>query len=450
LPDRIGHSTPGPRAKLAEGRPLTAREHASGTATAGWAGIGFGFALAVFAAFEQFKLPPVLPVMLARYGYDRLVGGGLMSAYAIAGLVLSLPVGRALARRDPGRFVATALALFMIGQALALVFPASGAAMLTSRAIEGAGFTILAIAGPLIAAGAADARHLPLVVGLTTTWIPTGQVLANLAALPAVARGAWTPLWWVGLALTGLLAGLALARRRRQGARDRTRRDARRPPAHAETHGAIKPAPRSVVVVAAAVFALWSGQYFAYMTWLPQYLVEAHGLGAENAALAYTLPVSIVGLLCLATGVALRAGAPFAPLFWGSIAVQAGVWFLVPAADGAAAGLASLVVYGLTAGITPVCLFTLPWIMAGAEARAGGLLGALMTGRNLGVLLGPVLLAAIAPAGDWSAVWPLFGALTAIAGGGAFFIGRRLRATGALRRASGRGPASTRSREFTR
>ncbi len=378
--------------------------------------------------------------MLERYGYDRLVAGGLMSVYAIAGLFLSLPVGRALARRDPGRFVATALALFMIGQALALAFPASGAAMLTSRAIEGAGFTILAIAGPLIAAGAADARHLPLVVGLTATWIPAGQVLANLAALPAVARGVWTPLWWVGVALTGLLAALALARHRRKpSARDAPREAAPRTTAHPMASATAKPTPRIVVVVAAAVFALWSGQYFAYMTWLPQYLVEAHGLGAESAALAYTLPVAIVGLLCLATGAALRAGAPFAPLFWGSIAIQAGVWFLVPAADGPVTGLVSLIVYGLTAGITPVCLFTLPWIMAGAEARAGGLLGALMTGRNLGVLLGPVLLAAAAPAGDWSAVWPLFGALTAIAGSGAFFIGHRLRATGALRHApSGR------------
>ncbi len=423
-----------------EGRPLTARERARGTAAKGWSGIGFGFALAVFAAFEQFKLPPVLPVMLERYGYDRLVGGGLMSVYAIAGLVLSLPVGRALARRDPGRFIATALVLFAVGQALALAVPASGAMMLASRALEGAGFTILAIAGPLIAAGAADARHRPLVIGLSATWIPAGQVLANLAALPAIARGVWTPLWWVGMALTGLLAAFALARHRRTGAPAASHgRPRAASPARAATHGAahgtIKPASRSVVIVAAAVFALWSGQYFAYMTWLPQYLVEAHGLGAENAALAYTLPVAIVGLLCLATGAALRAGAPFAPLFWGSIAVQAGVWFLAPAADGPVSGLASLIVYGLTAGITPVCLFTLPWIMAGAEAHAGGLLGALMTGRNLGVLLGPVLLAAIAPAGDWSAVWPLFGAITAIAGGGAFFIGHRLRATGALRRA---------------
>ncbi len=423
-----------------EGQALTPKEQADGRAATGWAGIGFGFALAVFAAFEQFKLPPVLPVMLELYGYDRLVAGGLMSAYAVAGLFLSLPVGRALARRDPGRFVAAALALFMAGQILALVFPASGAAMLASRAVEGAGFTILAIAGPLIAAGSADARHLPLVVGLTATWIPAGQVLANLAALPAVARGAWTPLWWVGVALTGLLAALTLARYRRGRPEPAPRAAAPSAPSRPAAgqpivSPAAKPTPRIVVAVAAAVFALWSGQYFAYMTWLPQYLVEVHGLGVGNAALAYTLPVAIVGLLCLGTGAALRAGAPLAPLFWGSIAVQAGVWFLVPAADSPAAGLASLVVYGLTAGITPVCLFTLPWIMAGAEGRAGGLLGALMTGRNLGVLLGPVLLAAAAPAGDWSRVWPLFGVLTAVAAGGAFFIGRSLRATGALRRA---------------
>ena len=39
-----------------------------------------------------------------------------------------------------------------------------------------------------------------------------------------------------------------------------------------------------------------------------------------------------------------------------------------------------------------------------------------MTGRNLGVLIGPILLAQVVKSsGAWTATWPLFGALTTLA-----------------------------------
>jgi predicted MFS family arabinose efflux permease len=58
-----------------------------------------------FAAYRQFKLPPSLPVLLQRCGYDRTVAGRLMSVYALAGLLMSLPLGRAIDRRGMLRFV---------------------------------------------------------------------------------------------------------------------------------------------------------------------------------------------------------------------------------------------------------------------------------------------------------------------------------------------------------
>ena len=63
-----------------------------------WAGIAFGVMLASLIAYQQFKLPPVLPMLLERYGYDRTLAGSFMSVYAVAGLLLSVPIGRWLAR----------------------------------------------------------------------------------------------------------------------------------------------------------------------------------------------------------------------------------------------------------------------------------------------------------------------------------------------------------------
>ena len=63
-----------------------------------WTGIAFGLCLAYLAAFQQFKLPPVLPVLLDTYHYDRTLAGGFMSVYAVAGLLLSWLLGRSLTK----------------------------------------------------------------------------------------------------------------------------------------------------------------------------------------------------------------------------------------------------------------------------------------------------------------------------------------------------------------
>src|SRR5258706_12709693 len=59
-----------------------------------WMGVAFGIALACLVAFQQFKLPPVLPVLLADYNWDRTLAGGLMAIYALAGLLISVPIAR--------------------------------------------------------------------------------------------------------------------------------------------------------------------------------------------------------------------------------------------------------------------------------------------------------------------------------------------------------------------
>jgi hypothetical protein len=61
--------------------------------------VALGVSLAVLAAFQQFKLPVVLPVLLDLYRYDRVLAGGFMSVYALAGLLLSVVLGRLVARR---------------------------------------------------------------------------------------------------------------------------------------------------------------------------------------------------------------------------------------------------------------------------------------------------------------------------------------------------------------
>ena len=56
------------------------------------------------AAFQQFKLPPILPDLLTLYSYDRVFAGGLMmSIYAVIGLLASLGLAAAMMRFGPPR-----------------------------------------------------------------------------------------------------------------------------------------------------------------------------------------------------------------------------------------------------------------------------------------------------------------------------------------------------------
>ena len=372
-----------------------------------WTGIAFGLSLTYFAAYQQFKLPPALPILLQTYGYDRALAGGFMSVYAAAGLILSLPLARLLERFGILTPVMAALAFMVAGSAMGLAAPENGWLMLAGRGLEGIGFAVLAIAGPVLANANATARQLPLVAGLSASWIPIGQLGATAVAPIAFAGPGWPVLWWLGIA--GALAmavwtGMLYHRRRIDFASPRS------------AGGEKPPALRRIsLVLAAGAFMIFSGQYYAYMTWLPQYLVEVHGLSPSLAVVGYTVPPAALIATTLVLAMVLRAGVPLGPLLVVGMASQAAVWWLIPVTGGGLGGVASLIVYGIGAGFVPTCLFAVPSVLAGSGRPPAAAFGILMTGRNLGVLVGPVLLAlAFKSSGGWDVASPIFGALSTV------------------------------------
>ncbi len=377
-----------------------------------WTGVAFGVTLACFAAYQQFKLPPALPVLLETYHYDRTLAGAFMSVYALAGLLLSMRLGRLVERRGALAPTLGALAVSLAGTGLVLAVPESGWLVLFARALEGVGFAALAICGMLLANVNAAPRHLPMVVGMTASWIPIGQLAAIVLAPLAFAWHGWQVLW-----IVAALAALALAawtlRLRRRPALVLARLSGA--PGRAAA-GAISGAARLNLRLAAAVFMLWTSQYFAYMTWLPQYLVEVHGLTVSMAVVAYTVPVVVLILTNIAVGLVLRRGVPVGPLLAAGLASQAAIWWLLPVTGPGPAGLVSLVAYGIGASICPTCLFAIPSLVVGQGRAAASAFGIIMTGRNVGVLIGPVLLAqAFKLFASWDAAAPIFGTVTSLA-----------------------------------
>ncbi|NIA71676.1 MFS transporter [Pelagibius litoralis] len=376
-----------------------------------YAVICLGLALLVFAAFSQYKLPVVLPLLLDRYAYDPVLAGGFMSVHASLGIALSIWIGRRVEDSGPLKPILFALPLMAAGTLVSLSAPQSGMTMLLGRGLEGAAFAVLAIAGAALTTSAAAPRHRALVIGLIAAWIPVGQLFAALLAPLALAGGDWSLLWQGSIALAALLTlwTWAIKRRTPSGSAAQNAQQAK----SAQPWSA---AQRYSLLLTAAVFMLWAGQYLAYMTWLPEYLMETLGMPVKTALWFYLVPVIFVALFNVATGFTLRSGLRPECLLLGAVILQAALWWLQPFTGGGFPGLLSLVIYGIAAGIVPTCLFALPTVLTTGPGQTARAFGGIMTGRNLGVLMGPLLLAQLVKwFGSWMASSLIFGLLTTLA-----------------------------------
>lgn len=385
----------------------------------------FGLSLAAFAAFQQFKIPVVLPILLESYGYERTLAGGLMSVYALVGLAFSVFIGRLVARFGSFGPLLLGLGLFLGGNLTSLAWPENAVVMLSGRAMEGLGFAVAAIAGPVMANANASQQHLPLVAGFMATWIPVGQLTASFLAPLFLYWPGWQGLWWfAALSTVGFALWMSYLHRSN-------------PDLFSQPEKTLKsnqPAKRlstvqlSALVATGAVFMCWSAQYFAYMTWLPQFLVEQHGVDVSDASIGYLIPVALVMIFCIAAGGLMRSGVPLPWLLFGALFLQCAAWWTLPFVASKGSGLVSLVVYGASAGIVPGCLFALPSRVMGSGKGTVAAFGIVMTGRNIGVFTGPLLLAlTFGAAGSWDLASPVFGAITTACLPIALFLFSRLR-----------------------
>lgn len=391
-----------------------------------WTGVGFGLALSILAAYQQLKLSPVLPILIGDYSFGRILAGGFMSVYAAVGLILSLRLGNILQRRGTTALLNAAFSVFVVASAVMMFWPQFGWLFLAARMMEGIAFAILAIAGPAICTANAGPRGLAIAAALIATWIPIGALVANLLAAGLVDSAGWRSLWMVGIVATGAMALWTAAIRRnprvRLGATRNILPNDRSPDA-----GATREKRRSMVL-AALLFTIWSVQMFAYLTWLPDYLVHAYDFSPRLAALLFALPMAVLTVFNLVAAPILRAGVPVAALFIVSVGVQTAFWFMMPHLGPLAAAIGGLIVYAAAAGVAPTCLFAMPGTIYGIEHAGSYSYGVLMVGRNLGVLSGPLLTGALVHyTGGWDIVPNALGIMGLFAIAGALVLHARLR-----------------------
>jgi MFS family permease len=351
----------------------------------------------VVVAFQIGKAPAALVALRAELGMSLTTAAWVISIFNVVGVASGMALGAFADRIGHRRTVLGGLVLVALASALGAA--ATGAAsLLAARLVEGFGFLVVVVATPALIVRAAATADRDLAFGFWSTYMPAGT-----AAMMALAPLLLQPIGWRGLWLANALLvaafALVLARATRGLA----------PPQRAPLSVSVAadlattlraPGPRLL----ALTFATYTLHFLAVLGFLPTILIEEHGLAPTTAAVMAAIAVAINIPGNLAGGWLIQRGAP--------------AW-LVAAVVSVAMTICSLLIYdaGLPLAARYACCLALsliggalPAVVIGAGpslaptprhiATTNGLI---MQGSNLGQMIGPPAVAALAARiGDWS------------------------------------------------
>jgi MFS family permease len=365
------------------------------TARTSWPGVALAVAAGAIGACQVGKAAIALPALRADLGMDLAAAGWVLSAFNLVGVLSGMALGAAVGRWGDRRTLLLGLAVLALAGLAGAAAP-DAATLLATRFGEGLGFLLVAIAAPTFIARLARPADARFAFGLWGAYMPTGQAAMILAAPLVLDPYGWRGLWLANAALVALFAVvLAWATRRLPPAP----RQARSEPWRDMLRTAQAPGP----LLLAAIFGCYALQYLAVMGFLPTILLEGEGLSAGRAGLLGALAIAMNALGNLAGGALLQAGARR----WRVIAAAS----LAMGAAGLGIFLAPLplmpryalyLAFSLTGGMLPAAVLG----AAPAHAPAPHLLattnGLLVQGSNLGQVIGPPLVGALAAAsGNW-------------------------------------------------
>jgi cyanate permease len=282
--------------------------------------------------------------------------------------------------------------------------------LLVSRFFEGVGFILFTVAGSALMAATADAGGQPKVMGLWSSYMPSGGSAAILLAPLVLGAWGWRGLW-VTLSVVAAVCFLLVAR-------------------HAPTprYGSVSSLKLALESLAqpaslalALLFAFYVAQWTSVMIWLPTFLVDERGTAAGVASLLTALMVLVNVPGNLGGGWLLARGVRRGPLILAACAVMVvtDIAMLSSALPDALRFLAVLT-FSCCAGVIPASIFTGVVVHAKTPQHVGTTNGMVMQTSQAGQFFGPIVLAWLASNfGGWGAsLWAMlaFAACCALCG----------------------------------
>jgi MFS family permease len=360
-----------------------------------WPIVGLAIAAGIVGAFQVGKAAIALPALRADLGIGLVAAGWVLAIFNLIGVAAGMLIGALVGRWGDRRMV-------LFGLVLVAAASLAGAAapgilfLLATRFVEGMGFLMVVVGAPSLIARLTRPADLKLALGAWGAYMPVGQAIMMLAAPLLLVPFGWRGLWIANAILLVLFAAIlayATAALPRQTMRP-----------NFSLLGDLRDtltAPGPLLL--AAIFACYAMQYLAVMGFLPTILIEREGLATAMAGGLAALAVAMNGVGNVAGGVLLQRGAPR--------------WFLVASA-GFAMGSAALAIFTASpplwasytlylvfsgmAGLLPASVLGAVPLHAPSRHLVATTNGLVVQGSNLGQVIGPPAVGALAGAIGWS------------------------------------------------
>ena len=355
------------------------------------------------APLNQFKVPPVMPLLMEAFVVSAAKAGLLMSLFAITGLFLAIPAGfifQKLGYRLTGMIAILSLVIGAASGALSRGFDL----MLASRLVEGTGMSLMSVVAPAVIALWFSQESRGKAMGIWAVWVPLGSTIMFLLAPALASRWNWPGVWWFGCfyaVLVGFLYLLFLKSRPEMLPRPEGKASS----SNRRTHGLGKVLSNRDLWLASFLFGCFNFVFIAFITWAPTFLHQVRGISMARAAFLVSLTTILTIIACPTSGwVSDRTGtrkwvavlpmilmAPLFPLFFSA---------------GETGFLSLVVLVGFIGGFVPTGVFSAAVETVGNERLSGMAMAVIQIGQNAGMLLGPLVMGwVIESGGGWQAAF---------------------------------------------
>lgn len=347
------------------------------------------FLASVAAPLNQFKVPPLMPVLMETFQLNLSQAGLLMSVFAFTGLILALPAGIVLQKLGPKAAGLIAVGCLVIGSAWGALANSTGM-LLASRILEGVGMGLIAVVGPASIAMWFPREKQGTPMGIWATWVPVGSVIMyNLAPVLGTSAG-WQAAWWsgAGFALVALILYWLLMRLPPS-------------PVTVQRPGPTSPSDDTLPKLGEALanrniwllalqFGCFNLVFIGFATFFPTFLTEAHDYPLAQAAfLASLSSIVVLGSAPLAGWLSDQIGSRRL-VFSLPLLVVAAMMTLPFHLTGWSL-YAFMILLGVVSGAVPTATFAAAPEVMGSPKLAGIGLAVVSVGQNLGMVIGPIL-----------------------------------------------------------
>jgi MFS family permease len=370
-----------------------------------WLLVVTGFAV----ASQVGKVPPALPAIRAEMGIDLRAAGWFVSLInlmtAMVGVLVALTADRVGHRR-----------LAVVGLMAGVLASAAGAlttsatTLFACRVVEGLGFLAVVVSVPPLLLRISAPRDVRQVMALWGAYLPGGAGLMALASAFLLPTVGWRGVWWTAAGVL-VLATVAVLRSPAGRGENAVPRGDSRSLGRDLRDAAFSPGALAI----GACFGCYASSWLALVGFLPTLQVERLGFDPAVAAAttAGVITINVIG--SIAAGWLLHRGWRRLTILVATALVMAltaaGVFLeLLPPL----LRLATAFVFSAVSSAIPGALFAAVPVHAPRPALIGATTGVLMQGSNIGLLLGPPIVAALVSAGGWS--WALLFTTPALAG----------------------------------